>query len=97
MILKNVPVRRGIAFLEPKCVVIKGHHVADIDAFQDRNFARALRERLRYTFIARYLQHTHNVHTGCRTTRHSTNQSPSLSLSPQHKPPPLPAHAPPSA
>ncbi|KZT73679.1 DUF1767-domain-containing protein [Daedalea quercina L-15889] len=47
MILKNVPVRRGIAFLEPKCVVMKGHHVADLDAFQDRNFARALRERMR--------------------------------------------------
>ncbi|KAH9838497.1 uncharacterized protein C8Q71DRAFT_751554 [Rhodofomes roseus] len=48
MILKNVPVRRGIAFLEPKCVVMKGHHVADLEAFQDRNFARALRERMRY-------------------------------------------------
>ncbi|TFY58596.1 hypothetical protein EVJ58_g6314 [Rhodofomes roseus] len=47
MILKNVPVRRGIAFLEPKCVVMKGHHVADLEAFQDRNFARALRERIR--------------------------------------------------
>ena len=52
MILKNVPVRRGIAFLEPKCVVIKGHHVADLDALQDCNFARALRERLRYVSLA---------------------------------------------
>ncbi|OCH94365.1 hypothetical protein OBBRIDRAFT_823487 [Obba rivulosa] len=46
MLLKNVPVRRGVAFLEPKCVVMKGHYNADREALQDVEFARSLRQRL---------------------------------------------------
>ncbi|PCH42409.1 DUF1767-domain-containing protein [Wolfiporia cocos MD-104 SS10] len=46
MILKDVKVRNGIAFLEPKCVVMKGHEVADLAALQDRDFARDLGFRL---------------------------------------------------
>ncbi|CCM01393.1 uncharacterized protein FIBRA_03444 [Fibroporia radiculosa] len=46
MILKNVPIRKGVAFLEPKCIVMKGHQVTDLEAFQERDFARGLRFRL---------------------------------------------------
>ncbi|KZT00791.1 uncharacterized protein LAESUDRAFT_708404 [Laetiporus sulphureus 93-53] len=46
MILKNVSIRGGIALLEPKCVIMKGHQCADLDALQDRDFARGLRVRL---------------------------------------------------
>jgi len=46
MLLKDVLIRRGIAFLEPKCVVMKGHQAADLEALQDRDFARDLRLRL---------------------------------------------------
>ncbi|KAI0951277.1 hypothetical protein AcW1_008360 [Taiwanofungus camphoratus] len=46
MILKDVCVRKGLAFLEPKSVIMKGHQNADLNAMQDRDFARSLRLRL---------------------------------------------------
>ncbi|KAI0250238.1 hypothetical protein BJV78DRAFT_1220721 [Lactifluus subvellereus] len=44
--LKDVTIRQGIAFLEPRNVVLKGHGVEDLDVNRDRNFLRGLRLRL---------------------------------------------------
>ncbi|KAJ7227301.1 hypothetical protein GGX14DRAFT_629307 [Mycena pura] len=46
MVLKNVFVRRGIAFLEPACVTFKGYQTEDREALQQADFARGLRCRL---------------------------------------------------
>ncbi|KAH8994901.1 hypothetical protein EDB92DRAFT_239684 [Lactarius akahatsu] len=46
MLLKNVTIRHGIAFLEPRTVVLKGYGVEDIDANRDRDFLRGLKIRL---------------------------------------------------
>ncbi|KAK7033219.1 DUF1767 domain-containing protein [Favolaschia claudopus] len=46
MILKNVRVRRGMAFLEPACVTLKGHQTEDRDAQREADFAASLRRRL---------------------------------------------------
>jgi RecQ-mediated genome instability protein 1 len=48
MLLKDVFIRRGIGFLEPKCVVMKGHQTQDREACQDYEFMRGLRLRLGY-------------------------------------------------
>ncbi|KAJ7593310.1 hypothetical protein C8J56DRAFT_823421 [Mycena floridula] len=45
MILKNVLVRRGIAFLEPKCVDMKGGYT-DHETDPEDDFAASLRKRL---------------------------------------------------
>ncbi|KAI0288030.1 hypothetical protein BC826DRAFT_1108025 [Russula brevipes] len=44
--LQNVSIRHGIAFLEPRNVVLKGYSVEDLDVNRDRNFLRGLRLRL---------------------------------------------------
>ncbi|KAJ6508014.1 hypothetical protein C8R47DRAFT_1100303 [Mycena vitilis] len=46
MILKDVLVRRGMAFLEPACVTLKGHQTEDREELQAADFARGLRHRL---------------------------------------------------
>jgi RecQ-mediated genome instability protein 1 len=46
MLVKNILVRRGVAFLEPNCVVLKGHRNMDLEAHQEFRFAKGLRERL---------------------------------------------------
>ncbi|RDB26422.1 RecQ-mediated genome instability protein 1 [Hypsizygus marmoreus] len=46
MFLKDVHVRRGIAFLEPKTVVLLGHKTDDRDENRQTDFARALRFRM---------------------------------------------------
>jgi hypothetical protein len=46
--LKNVSIRHGIAFLEPRNVVLKGYGVEDLDLNRDRNFLNGLRLRLEY-------------------------------------------------
>ncbi|KAK7047957.1 hypothetical protein VNI00_005003 [Paramarasmius palmivorus] len=46
MLIHDVEVRRGIAFLEPKRITLKGHQIADRDAQQDAEFARSLKQRL---------------------------------------------------
>lgn len=46
MLLKDVMIRRGIAFLEPENVVMKGHKTEEREANQDSDFVRALRRRL---------------------------------------------------
>ncbi|KAJ7170751.1 hypothetical protein C8R43DRAFT_1120492 [Mycena crocata] len=46
MVLHNVLVRRGIAFLEPACVTHKGQQTEDREALQEAEFARGLRHRL---------------------------------------------------
>ncbi|KAL1740237.1 hypothetical protein HDZ31DRAFT_47888 [Schizophyllum fasciatum] len=46
MILKNVAVNRGIAFLTPECVTLKGYQVEDLAAEQEARFARSLRARM---------------------------------------------------
>lgn len=46
MTVRDVPIRKGIALLDPKCVTMKGYQTADLEALQDRDFARSLRIRL---------------------------------------------------
>ncbi|CDO73719.1 hypothetical protein BN946_scf185015.g47 [Trametes cinnabarina] len=46
MIIKDVPIRRGIAFLKPECVHFIGHQTADRDARRDAIFLRALKLKL---------------------------------------------------
>ncbi|KAK0204845.1 hypothetical protein DFS33DRAFT_701265 [Desarmillaria ectypa] len=46
LLLTNFHVRRGVAFLEPKCVTIKGHMNEERNAFQDADFRRGLLLRL---------------------------------------------------
>ncbi|OBZ72231.1 RecQ-mediated genome instability protein 1 [Grifola frondosa] len=46
MILKDVTMRRGMAFLEPKSVIMKGYMNAELNAMQDTDFVRGLRLRL---------------------------------------------------
>jgi RecQ-mediated genome instability protein 1 len=41
-------VRRGIAFLEPATIVLKGQQTADREAVQDADFVRSLRVRMGY-------------------------------------------------
>ncbi|KAI0342854.1 hypothetical protein BDW22DRAFT_1394854 [Trametopsis cervina] len=46
IILKDVLIRRGIAFLEPKKVILKGYQTEDRQSLQDADFVRGLRDRL---------------------------------------------------
>jgi RecQ-mediated genome instability protein 1 len=39
-------IRKGIAFLEPKSVVVKGSLVDELDASQDSDFVKGLNRRL---------------------------------------------------
>ena len=41
-------IRHGIAFLEPRNTIVKGHGVEDLDVNRDRNFLNGLRLRLEY-------------------------------------------------
>ena len=41
-------IRRGIAFLEPRNIILKGHGVEDLNVNRDRNFLSGLRLRLEY-------------------------------------------------
>ena len=43
-------IRHGIAFLEPRNIVLKGHSVEDLDVNRDRHFLRGLRLRLELRF-----------------------------------------------
>ncbi|TFY83218.1 hypothetical protein EWM64_g788 [Hericium alpestre] len=46
LLLKNVPIKRGIAFLEPKNIELKGYLNEDRDARRDKDFVRSLRVRM---------------------------------------------------
>ncbi|KAF8071838.1 hypothetical protein FPV67DRAFT_1667295 [Lyophyllum atratum] len=46
MILKDVRINRGIAFLEPKCVVMLGHKTDEREDNRQADFARGLRARM---------------------------------------------------
>ncbi|KAH9935244.1 hypothetical protein B0H21DRAFT_834637 [Amylocystis lapponica] len=46
MLLRNVEIRKGLAYLQPKCVVMKGGQTADREVLRDVDFARSLRTRL---------------------------------------------------
>lgn len=46
MILKDVTIRRGIAWLEPKSVILIGHKTDDRDEDRQADFARSLRARM---------------------------------------------------
>ena len=46
MQLKNVTIKHGIAFLEPRTVILKGYSVEDLDANRDSDFLRGLKMRL---------------------------------------------------
>jgi RecQ-mediated genome instability protein 1 len=46
MQLKNVTIKHGIAFLEPRTVILKGYGVEDLDENRDRDFLRGLKMRL---------------------------------------------------
>ncbi|KAG9123547.1 hypothetical protein FRC07_014776 [Ceratobasidium sp. 392] len=45
--LKDVNVRRGIVFLEPRGIQIKGYQTEELEQNQDRDFIRGLRLRMR--------------------------------------------------
>ncbi|KAG6813948.1 hypothetical protein H0H92_005203 [Tricholoma furcatifolium] len=47
MILKNVRVHKGIAYLEPRAVVLLGHKGDDREDNRKRDFAKSLRSRMR--------------------------------------------------
>ena len=46
MFLKDVMIRRGIAFLEPKSVVLIGSYTDDHDQNRQADFAHGLRQRM---------------------------------------------------
>ncbi|KAI0784602.1 hypothetical protein C8Q75DRAFT_779580 [Abortiporus biennis] len=46
MQLKDVFIRQGIAFLEPRSVVMKGHKTAERDEDRDKDFVNSLKDRL---------------------------------------------------
>ncbi|KAL5503953.1 hypothetical protein ACEPAH_8025 [Sanghuangporus vaninii] len=46
LLLKDVLVRRGIIFLEPKGIVLKGHRNGDRDEFRERDFVHGLLRRM---------------------------------------------------
>ncbi|KAJ8581703.1 hypothetical protein M405DRAFT_751333 [Rhizopogon salebrosus TDB-379] len=46
ILLKDVQIRRGIIFLEPKTIELKGHQTADHELMQDEIFLRSLSRRL---------------------------------------------------
>lgn len=48
MVIRDVTIRRGTAFLEPKCVELKGHQTADRDERREAIFLRGLKLRLGY-------------------------------------------------
>lgn len=50
MLLKDVFIRRGIAWLEPKNVILKGYQTPERQDMQDRDFVRGLNIRLGYVF-----------------------------------------------
>jgi RecQ-mediated genome instability protein 1 len=50
MLLKDVFFRRGIGFLEPKTIVLKGFENEDLGVNQETNFLNALNERMGYVF-----------------------------------------------
>ncbi|KAJ7067050.1 hypothetical protein C8F01DRAFT_980241 [Mycena amicta] len=43
-------IRHGMAFLEPKCIEIKGHRTEDREGMQKADFARGLRQRMGCVF-----------------------------------------------
>jgi hypothetical protein len=47
IVLKNALVRRGIVFIEPSTVVLKGHSTEDHDVQRDYKFVCGLKRRLR--------------------------------------------------
>jgi hypothetical protein len=51
MLLKDVFFRRGIGFLEPKAIVLKGCENDDLQVDQDINFLNALNERMGCVFV----------------------------------------------
>ncbi|KAG1887012.1 hypothetical protein F4604DRAFT_1719583 [Suillus subluteus] len=46
ILLKDVQIRRGIIFLEPQTIELKGHQTEDHEVMQDEIFLRSLRRRL---------------------------------------------------
>ncbi|KAF8638280.1 hypothetical protein AX17_002301 [Amanita inopinata Kibby_2008] len=85
MLLKNVKIRNGIAWLEPDCVTMKAHSAEDMDVNQASDFARDLKKRMGLP-IDNVLQAVQ-----LPTTVVSTNmRSPLRDISPP--PPPEPLH-----
>jgi hypothetical protein len=56
-----VSIRHGIAFLEPRNIIIKGHGVEDLDVNRDRNFLSGLRLRLEYVLATSGVLNTDHV------------------------------------
>lgn len=48
MILKDAPIRRGIALLDQSCIILKGHRTEERDENRDADFARGLYQRMGY-------------------------------------------------
>jgi RecQ-mediated genome instability protein 1 len=51
MLLKDVFFRRGIGFLEPKTIVLKGFENEDLQANQETDFLNALNGRMGCVFV----------------------------------------------
>lgn len=51
LVVKGALVRRGIVFLEPGNIDLKGHRCEDLDKERDYRFVCGLRRRLRYVII----------------------------------------------
>ena len=58
--LKNVSIRHGIAFLEPRNIILKGHGVEDLDVNRDRKFLNGLRLRLEYVLATSGVLNTYH-------------------------------------
>lgn len=67
MIIKDVPIRRGVAFLEPSNVELKGYMTEELEVYRDAQFARDLRQRLGLVFC---------IHEICALTDHFSRPEP---------------------
>lgn len=58
MLLKDVFIRRGTAWLEPKNIVLKGYQTEERQQTQDADFVRGLNVRLGYVLLHRDVNYT---------------------------------------
>jgi hypothetical protein len=80
MVLKDVLIRGGIAFLEPSAVEMKGYQTDDREVNQDREFVRGLRARMRQVACFRHRQAQYSLNaqaakSGARRGGESTTPS----------------------
>lgn len=93
MILKDVPIRQGIAFLEPSNVVLKGHMTEELDANRDTDFARGLRMRLGLVAVLDFTFRTQRLPASRQPEPEPTNVETGAPNSANDDPPPSSAPA----